>query len=95
MKGRTPTADEKAHMNAVAAHGCYCCNKMGIFNDYILIHHVDGRTKPGAHFKVIGLCDPHHSPYHHEGLHNNKTRWEAKWGKQEDILLEYEEQINE
>lgn len=91
MKGRNPTAEEKRHMTWVKqTYGCWCCSKMGIENreEDILIHHVEGKTKLGAHFKVIPLCDPHHSRYNKEGLHYNLTEWESKWGKQEDILEE-------
>jgi len=95
VKGKTRTKAEKAHQDAVAGLGCYCCNKMGIFNDWVSIHHVDGRTKPGAHMKVIPLCSPHHDYHQPEGLHANKARWEAKWGKQEQILIELQGMLDE
>lgn len=65
---------------------------MGIENreEDILIHHVEGKTKPGAHFKTISLCDGHHSRYRETGLHYNLAAWEAKWGKQADILAQIE-----
>lgn len=90
MKGRTPTAEEKRHMAKVAALGCWCCNQMGIENrpEDVGIHHIDGKTKPGAHFRVIPLCDGHHSRYKKTGLHYNPTSWEAQWGKQEAIVEE-------
>lgn len=61
---------------------------MGIENriEDVLIHHCDGKTKPGAHFKVIPLCDGHHSRYTSTGLHSNLTRWQEEWGTQEEIL---------
>ena len=86
MKGRNPTAQEKKHMNLIASFGCYACYKDGISNDYISLHHIDGRTKPNAHSKVIGLCAAHHEYSSDLGLHANKTRWEAKYGKQSDIV---------
>jgi len=45
--------------------GCWCCTEIGIENreEDVLIHHVDGKTKPGAHFNTIPLCDGHHSRY--------------------------------
>jgi hypothetical protein len=90
MRGRSPTAEERRHMSWVANQGCYCCNKLG-YDKWVegtQIHHTDGKTKPYAHFKVIGLCDRHHSRYHNTGLHYNLTAWEKQWGKQEDIVME-------
>lgn len=96
MKGRNPTAEEKRYMSWVASKGCWCCNKLGIENraEDVGIHHTEGKTKPDAHFKVIPLCDGHHSRYKKTGLHYNETRWEEKWGVQEaivaDLRAEYE-----
>ena len=92
MKGRNPTAAEKRHMAKVRALGCIACYNMGIETpeQFTCIHHIDGKTKPDAHFKVLPLCDHHHSRYHKTGLHNNMTRWEAEHGMQEDLL----EQVN-
>lgn len=61
---------------------------MGIENrdEDVLIHHVEGKTKPGAHFKTISLCDGHHSPHKETGFHYNPTAWEMMWGTQEEIL---------
>lgn len=88
MKGRNPTTEEKRHMDSVRALGCIACRNMGIETpeDYTCIHHVDGKTKPGAHKKVLGLCDHHHSRYHKTGLHYNLTRWEEHHGTQEELL---------
>jgi len=52
------------------------------------VHHTEGKIKPNAHFKVIGLCDRHHSRYHKTGLHYNLTAWESMWGTQENIVEE-------
>lgn len=91
MKGRTPTAEESRHMTwLVETFGCWCCSRMGIENriEDVGIHHTEGKTKPGAHFKSIPLCDGHHSRYKPTGLHYNPTKWEEEWGKQEDIVAE-------
>ena len=69
---------------------------MGIYNrdEDVGIHHVEGKTKPCAHFKVIPLCDGHHSRYKTTGLHYNPAAWESQWGVQEaivaDLRAEYE-----
>ena len=88
MKGRTPTAAESRHMAAVRELGCFCCGMMGIapYPDGTLVHHTDGKTKPGAHFRVIPLCDNHHSRYKKTGLHYNLRAWEERWFKQEYIV---------
>lgn len=95
MKGRKPTVEEQAHMDAIAEYGCYCCKQNGIYNDYILIHHVSGRTKPGAHFKTIPLCEHHHDYRHPGSVHHNKARWESIYGKQMDIVDELTEWYSE
>ena len=95
MKGRTPTKEEKRHMDEVAQYGCYCCKKMGLYNDHILLHHTDGRTKPGAHFKVIPLCSGHHDYHQPEGFHRSPGAWRKIWGREGDILLELQEWLNE
>ena len=88
MKGRSPTADEKRYMVWVASKGCYCCNILGIDNrlEDVGIHHINGKTKPDAHYQVIGLCDGHHSRYKRTGLHYNQARWEEEWGNHESIV---------
>lgn len=94
MKGKTPTAAEKAHWNRVAALGCIACRKDGLHNTHVSIHHVDGRTKPGAHMRVLPLCAGHHQ----DGtgapgliaVHPWKARFEARYGTQEALLQEVE-----
>lgn len=97
MKGRTPTADESRHMKRVRELGCIACRNMGIETpeEYTCIHHTDGKTKKGAHFKVLPLCDHHHSRYHKTGFHNNPTRWEAEHGTEEELLAQVESLLNE
>ena len=92
MKGRNPTAAEKRHMSAVRQIGCIACLNNGIETppDYTLIHHIDGKTKPNAHFKVLPLCDPHHSRYTRTGLHYNRVEWEAENGTQAELLQQVE-----
>lgn len=100
MKGRNPTAEEKRHMSAVAALGCIVCK---IHNDIYTpcgIHHTDGKTKPGAHFKVLGLCDGHHqisSPTgewatrHGPGRNAGKSNFEEAYGTEEWLMAQTEE----
>ncbi|MNF74887.1 hypothetical protein D3C84_569330 [compost metagenome] len=91
MKGRTRTAAEK-HLHDRLANevGCIACRKNGIRNMVVSIHHIDGRTKPGAHSRVLPLCAGHHQ----DGtgapgliaVHPWKRRFEDKYGGQYDLL---------
>lgn len=90
MKGRTPTAAELDLWDALAELGCIACHKDGRFNPHVSIHHIDGRTKPGAHRKVLPLCAGHHQ----DGtgapgliaVHPYKARFEERYGKQTELL---------
>ena len=90
MKGRPPTASETRLHNQIAALGCIACRLDGRINRYVSIHHIDGRTKPDAHKKVLPLCAGHHQ----DGtgmpgliaVHPWKKRFELKYGSQMDLL---------
>jgi hypothetical protein len=90
MKGKSRTANEKQFHDRVAALGCIACKIDGWQNNEVLIHHVDGRTKPGAHLKVLPLCAGHHQDG--TGLpgliavHPWKSRFESKYGSQMDLI---------
>ncbi len=93
MKGRAPTSAEKKHMQVVGNMPCIACEKDGYYNDYISLHHTDGRTKASAHFKVLPLCAPHHQhddsdPMGRVGVHPYKARFEKQYGTSEDLLSE-------
>lgn len=88
MRGKTPTKTEKALHDKIAALGCVACHLDGLFNPYVSIHHIDGRTKPGAHLKVLALCGPHHQVGGTEApsIHPWKARFEEKYGTQVELL---------
>ncbi|MCY1561388.1 Recombination enhancement, RecA-dependent nuclease [compost metagenome] len=68
--------------------GCIACRvDSGDFNDFCSIHHIDGRSKPHAHWNVLPLCGAHHQTGG-EGVsfHHNKARFEARFGKQRELL---------
>ncbi len=96
MKGRNPNAVEKRHMTAVNQIGCIACLNMGVETppEYTLIHHTDGKTKPGAHMKVLPLCHSHHDRYQKTGLHNNLARWEAEHGTEDELLTQVQDILN-
>lgn len=100
MKGRTPTAEEKRLHDRIASIGCIACRLDGISNSLVSIHHIDGRTKPNAHKKVLPLCGPHHQQDDTDlagriAVHPYKARFEAKYGRQLDLLDMCMKLINE
>ncbi|MEN6540877.1 MAG: Ref family recombination enhancement nuclease [Mizugakiibacter sp.] len=88
MKGTNPTKGEKLYWSRlVSAIGCIACRLDGITNNHCSIHHIDGRTKPGAHMNVLPLCAGHHQDgtdgTDKIAVHPWKARFEARYGKQE------------
>lgn len=88
MLGRSVTAIQKAYWNSLCSQvGCIACRKDGYFNDYVSIHHIDGRTKKNAHWLVLPLCANHHQD---NGLaiavHPYKRRFEQKYGNQYHLM---------
>jgi hypothetical protein len=90
MKGRNPTAEEKRLHGQIAALGCIACRLDGKPSPPVSIHHIDGRTKPGAHRQVLALCAGHHQ----DGtgapgliaVHPWKARFQERYGSQADLL---------
>lgn len=90
---RTRTPQEIELHDKLAAQGCVACRKDGRFNDYVSIHHVDGRTKPGCHLLVLPLCAPHHQrddtdPLKRIAVHPDQGRFEKRYGQQLDLVAE-------
>lgn len=97
MKGKSPSAAQKRFHDALCRTvGCVACAMDGRFNDYVSIHHIDGRTKPDAHWKVLPLCASHHQD---DGLaiavHPRKAVFETRYGKQMDLLVWCIEQLQD
>lgn len=93
MKGRPPTADEARFMSAIANLGCIACRKDGWYNPDVSVHHIDGRTKPGAHLLVLPLCAGHHQDGTGPNptliaVHPYKARFEDRYGAQRALLAE-------
>lgn len=87
MKGRSPTKPEKAfHDKLASVVGCIACRLDGRRNMEVSIHHIDGRTKRGAHWTVLPICAGHHQ----DGtgmpgliaVHPWKRRFEDRYGNQ-------------
>lgn len=91
MRGKAPSKAEKGYHDRLASVvGCIACRKDGRLNHHVSIHHIEGRTRPGCHMRVLPLCGPHHQPLVPgvESVHGNKGRFEAKYGKQADLQAE-------
>lgn len=91
LKGRPPTAAEKAFMDLAGKIPCLACMIDGRENHHISLHHIDGRTKPGAHFLVLPLCAPHHQqddtdPQRRVSLHGRKETFTARYGTEAELL---------
>jgi len=100
MKGRPPTADEARFMSAIADLGCVACRHDGWSNPDVSVHHIDGRTKPGAHLLVLPLCAGHHQDGTGTNptliaVHPYKARFEARYGAQLALLAECVAMIKE
>ena len=99
MKGKTRTTSEKSLQDRIAQLGCIACLKDGVFNDQVSIHHINGRTKPEAHTKVLPLCAGHHQDgTGYAGLiavHPWKKRFEQRYGGQYVLLDEVMRMIND
>jgi len=105
MKGKKPNADESKWMAAITELGCCVCRKhYGLFSE-AEIHHLDGKTKLGAHYHTIPLCPRHHrlsSPRgewatrHSPGRKAGKFSFEAEYGSELELyhyvvdLVKYE-----
>jgi hypothetical protein len=100
MKGRPPTAEEARFMDRMGELPCIACLKDGWTNHSISLHHIDGRTKPGAHFLVIPLCAPHHQQDDSDvrqriSLHGRKATFHARYGTERELLAECMEMMKE
>lgn len=70
--------------------GCVASRMDGFFDPVCSIHHIDGRTKPDAHWLVLPLSAGNHQ----DGtgapgriaVHPYKARFEAEYGEQRDLL---------
>ena len=100
MKGRPPTAEEARFMDRMGELPCCACLKDGWTNHVISLHHIDGRTKPGAHFLVLPLCAEHHQQddtdlHQRISLHGRKATFQARYGTERELLAECIEKLEE
>ena len=90
MRGRKPTTDEKRHMQKVAELNCIVCELFHFESSPAEIHHLNGKTRPGAHFKVIPLCFLHHNSKvdcdKYTSRHPHRVRFENRYGTEAELL---------
>lgn len=102
LKGRTPTADERRVMDALAKLPCTACWLHKHHQLIVSLHHVNGRTAAGAHMDVLPLCRWHHRdaapkadreqypwlvPVHASGNVGGKAEFTRLNASEEDLLL--------
>lgn len=87
LKGRSVTKEQKRFHNHICQHvGCLPCWLEGRFNDYVSVHHIDGRAKPDAHWLVLAPCGNHHQTGNGcEAIHINKARFVRQYGSEMDL----------
>ena len=88
LKGRQPSMEEAHHMADVVELGCIVCRNKGLFSP-AEIHHIEGKTKPNAHLKVLPLCFIHHrvgNDIEPIRRHPYKKRFEEAYGTEEELL---------
>ena len=109
MKGRKPTKEEQDFMDEICQIGCIVCRTKGIYTPLCSPHHMEGKTKPGAHFKVIPLCAAHHQVpdtrkppawvSRHGSNGNGKKEFEDRYGTEMELyhlaleLLEHDKKL--
>ncbi|HEY3591726.1 MAG TPA: Ref family recombination enhancement nuclease [Buttiauxella sp.] len=101
LKGRTPTAEEARFIQSIGSLPCIACYVHGVISHEVSLHHIDGRTRPGAHKKQLPLCKWHHQhaapaamraqypwlvPVHADMATGGKAEFERLNGSQLDLL---------
>lgn len=99
MKGRGANAADKQWMDRITQLGCCVCHRQ--FNVFTPaeVHHIDGKTKEGAHLKSIPLCYKHHrggeDNASYTSRHPFKKRFEERYGTQYELLEWTQVKVNE
>ncbi len=94
MKGRAPNKDEKEFMDKMCEIGCIVCLNLDYETPEVTPHHMEGKTRPGAHYKIIPLCSNHHQvpdikgrwvSRHGPGKNTGKALFEEEYGTEEEL----------
>jgi len=96
FSGRNPTKSERQWLESTTAMGCIVCLLEGLGHSPAMPHHIDGKTKPGAHLNTIPLCHLHHQGGNdcaeYTSRHPYKARFQERYGS-EVWLLEQTKQL--
>lgn len=102
MKGRTPSKDEKEWMDSAAKLGCIVCLEFYDTYSPASIHHIDGKTKKGAHMLTIPLCARHHqvacptgsyATRHGPGRNTGKRAFKEAYTTEDELLERAKDRI--
>jgi hypothetical protein len=96
LPGRKPTEDEARYLDDVSQLGCIICLLyLKIKDSPSEIHHVEGKTKEGCHFKILPLCDRHHriTGKGYISRANGKKAFEEAYMPEEDLILLTQEAV--
>ena len=97
MKGRAQNKDEREFMAQMCGIGCIVCLNLGYETPQVTPHHMEGKTRPGAHYKIIPLCGNHHQisdqqgrwvTRHGPGKHSGKAMFEEEYGTENELYLQ-------
>lgn len=95
---RAPTAEERAWMDDIVAHGCICCILDGHDPRPTAVHHILRGGRRIGHLFSLPACDPgHHQNGAPMGLisrHPYKAQWEARYGTEMELLALVRERLN-
>ena len=88
LAGRIPTKEERLWMDRIAQVGCIICRIFKKIETPAEIHHIDGKTKPGAHKRSLPLCVCHHRipGKAYVSRADGKKAFEAAYLPEEDLL---------
>lgn len=102
LKGRAPTAAERVVMDVLGKLPCIACLQHGKESLLISLHHIEGRTKPGAHLLQLPLCIYHHQhaapdnvraefpwlvPVHADGITGGKAEFSRHNGTEQELMI--------
>jgi len=103
--GRTPTKDEQDWLNLVGQLPCIVCTIYLDVETPACIHHMEGKTKVGAHYHVLPLCPKHHQQkcnlletdvnYWISRHGNNKTAFENFYEPEQELLFKVQDMVTE
>jgi hypothetical protein len=93
------TKAEREWMAAITRIGCIACYLLGFPGTPGVVHHVLKNGRRQSHRQTICLCDPGHHQYgdgvHKISRHPTKTRFEAAYGTEAQLLAHTERLVRE